>query len=186
MRNLDFEVECQTGASSSRLAGQDGGMATENCQRIEKTIRYMAQHLNQPLQASELAALANISLSHYFAIFKRTTGCAPIDFFIRLRMKRASQLLETTSMNVKEIAGQLGYEDPFYFSRLFKSVSGVAPSDYRKARKDVGADPSNARLESFSAPVRNELQRNAFVPAKGTRSSLSMPFEGSQFSATRL
>jgi AraC-like DNA-binding protein len=101
-------------------------------------------------------------------------------------MKRARQLLETTSMNVKEIAGQLGYEDPFYFSRLFKSVSGVAPSDYRSARQDAGADPSNARSESFSVRARNELQRNVFVPAKGTRSSLSMPFDGAQFSATRL
>lgn len=103
----------------------------ENVRRIEISISYMAQHFNKPMQVDKLAALVNISPSHYFALFKRQTGCAPIDFFIRLRMERARRLLDTTSLNVKEIASELGYEDPFYFSRVFKSVNGVSPSEYR-------------------------------------------------------
>ncbi len=104
---------------------------TEADRKIRQTIIYMLEHLNQPLQVAKLASLANISPSHFFALFKQQTGCAPIDFFIRLRMQHACQLLDGTSLNVKEVAAVLGYEDPFYFSRTFKSVNRVAPSEYR-------------------------------------------------------
>ncbi len=62
------------------------------------------------------AAKANISQSHYFALFKRHIGSTPIDYFTQLRMQRACHLLGTTTMSVKGVAAALGYDDPFYFS----------------------------------------------------------------------
>jgi transcriptional regulator GlxA family with amidase domain len=99
--------------------------------KIEESIAFMLRHLDEPIQVATLAARANISPSHFFALFKRRVGCAPIDYFIRLRMQRACRLLDETLLSVKEVAAALGYDDPFYFSRLFKSVNRVAPSDYR-------------------------------------------------------
>ena len=103
--------------------------------RVEQSIAHMSQRLDEPVQVSTLAALVNMSPSHYRVVFKRQTGLAPIDYFIRLRMNQARHLLEDSSMSVKEVAAALGYEDPFYFSRVFKSVNHVAPSDYRAARR---------------------------------------------------
>ncbi|MGA2029655.1 MAG: AraC family transcriptional regulator, partial [Verrucomicrobiota bacterium] len=54
-------------------------------QKIAQSINYMMQHLDQPLQVATLAATVNVSPSHFFVLFKRRTGCAPIDYFIRLR-----------------------------------------------------------------------------------------------------
>lgn len=99
--------------------------------RIAQTVGYMRTCLNRPLQVTSLARMANVSPSHFFAVFKKQTGFAPIDFFIRLRMERACELLTATEMSIKEIAAALGYDDPFYFSRLFKSVHQMAPSIYR-------------------------------------------------------
>jgi AraC family transcriptional regulator of arabinose operon len=104
-------------------------------QRITQTITYMKEHLNQPLQLDALAALANLSRSRYVALFKEQAGYAPIDYFIRLRMHRACQLLDTTDASVKELAAQLGYEDPLYFSRVFRAVNDLTPTEYRKTRK---------------------------------------------------
>ena len=104
-------------------------------QKIAQTINYMKQHLNQSLQLDALAAIANLSRSRYVELFKQQTGYAPIDYFIRLRMHRACQLLDTTDLSVKAIANTLGYLDPLYFSRLFRTVNEKSPVEYRKLRK---------------------------------------------------
>src|ERR1043165_4418042 len=110
--------------------------------RIGLTISYMKEHLNEPLRAATLAAVAKMSLPHYFVIFKRCTGSTPIDYFIKLRMQRARELLSTTSCSVKEIAGVLGYDDPLYISRVFKSVNQSTPTQYRANHRWNGALPS--------------------------------------------
>lgn len=104
-------------------------------QKITRTLAYMKQHLDQPLQLDALAALASLSRSRYAALFKEQTGFAPIDYFNRLRMHRACQLLDTTALNIKAIAGQLGYQDPLYFSRVFRSITELSPMEYRRRRK---------------------------------------------------
>jgi AraC-like DNA-binding protein len=104
-------------------------------QRINQTIAYMKQHLEEPLHVSTLASLANFSPSHYTALFKQFTGYTPTDYVIRLRMHWARQLLDTTSLPIKRIAASLGYDDPFYFSRVFKAVNEASPTEYRLTRK---------------------------------------------------
>jgi AraC-like DNA-binding protein len=104
-------------------------------QKIAETVAFMKQHLNHALQLDALAAMGGLSRSHYAELFKKHTGYAPIDFFIRLRMHRACQLLDTTELSVKTIASLLGYEDPLYFSRVFRAVNEKSPVAYRKLRK---------------------------------------------------
>lgn len=104
-------------------------------QKIANTIAYMKQHLNRAMSLNALAALANLSRSRYMELFKQQTGYAPIDYFIRLRMHRACQLLDTTDLSIKGIAAELGYEDPLYFTRVFRSVNEKTPTAYRKWRK---------------------------------------------------
>lgn len=116
--------------------------------KIGDSITYMVQHLSQPLQVATLAALVNISPSHYFALFKRRTGRAPMDYFTRLRMEEARRLLDTTTASVKEVAAALGYDDPFYFSRVFKSVNQLAPSNYRMKAKTATQAGEDSPCES--------------------------------------
>jgi transcriptional regulator GlxA family with amidase domain len=126
---------------SLRPAGARAGAATEGFrvggggsrQKVEPCSAYMEKHVNQPLQVSTLAAQANVSPSHFFALFKQLKGCPPMDYFTRLRMRHARELLDTTPASVKEVAAALGYDDPFYFSRVFKAVHQVPPSRYRRA-----------------------------------------------------
>jgi AraC-like DNA-binding protein len=126
-----IEVEPSKAAVQDFPDCQTGSCESEAVRKIEQSIAYMLGHLDESLQVATLAARANISPSHYFALFKRQMGCAPIDCFIRLRMQHACRLLDETELSVKEVAATLGYNDPFYFSRIFKSVNRVAPSEYR-------------------------------------------------------
>jgi AraC family transcriptional regulator, arabinose operon regulatory protein len=119
------------------IARKSPQMETDAASRIGRTIEYMREHLNEPLRAATLAGVANMSLPHYFAQFKRVIGSSPIDYLIKLRMEHARQLLEQTSWSVKEVAVSLGYDDPLYFSRVFKSVNQTAPSDFRARTRDT-------------------------------------------------
>jgi len=120
------------------FAGRSKDRGLVASEKIEESIAYMTRNVNRPLQVSTLASLVNISPSHYFALFKRHTGRAPMDYFTRLRMEKARCLLETTASSVKEVAAALGYDDPFYFSRVFKSVNELAPSNYRMRQRSSG------------------------------------------------
>lgn len=99
--------------------------------KIARSIEFMKAHLAEPLRVGRLAAVVNLSASHYATLFKRLTGYPPVDYLIRLRMQRAVQLLNTTQLCVKEIAVRVGYPDQFYFSRAFKQIHDHSPSVHR-------------------------------------------------------
>ena len=116
--------------------------------KIGESIAYMTEHLNQPLQVATLASMVGISPSHYFALFKRHTGCAPMEYFTQLRMAAARQLLDNSASSVKEVAATLGYDDPFYFSRVFKSVNQLAPTNYRMKQRECCRQAENSPCET--------------------------------------
>ena len=102
---------------------------------INASINYMKEHLDQPLKVSAIASHFNYSNSHFFSLFKRKTGYSPIHYFNHLKIQRACQLLSFTDRSVKEISYSLGYEDPLYFSRLFKKTMSISPLQYRAEYK---------------------------------------------------
>jgi AraC-like DNA-binding protein len=166
-------------------APNHNGCRVESCEseavrKVEDSIAYMLRHLDEPLQVATLASRANVSPSHFFALFKRRVGCAPIDYFIRLRMRRACRLLDETVMSVKEVAATLGYEDPFYFSRSFKSVNRVAPSEYRLLKNGAKEAVKRCGITlRFFQPCesRTDLERNGSGLApdgNGSRSRLEL------------
>jgi AraC family transcriptional regulator, arabinose operon regulatory protein len=109
--------------------------APDSRQKVMQCIEYMKQHLDQPLRLSQLVAMANMSASHFKAQFKQHVGYACIDYFIRLRIHHACQLLDTTDLSAKAIANEVGYADPLWFSKAFRAVTGMPPSEYRQKHK---------------------------------------------------
>jgi transcriptional regulator GlxA family with amidase domain len=120
----------------------------------------MRENVNKPLQVATLAAFANVSPSHFFALFKQLTGRPPMDYFTRLRMRHACWLLDSTRASVKEVAAALGYDDPFYFSRVFKAVNHVPPSRYRTSPSNC-ANLTGGRVLALNR--RGEIPRRAPV-----------------------
>ncbi len=104
-------------------------------ERIERVIDRMHNSLGETLSIEELAGDANLSCSHFAAIFKKRTGFPVLDFFTRLKMQQACYLLDSTAMPIKTIAADLGFEDPFYFSRTFRRIYDLSPLQYRTMRK---------------------------------------------------
>ncbi|MFA9558308.1 helix-turn-helix domain-containing protein [Evansella sp. AB-rgal1] len=102
---------------------------------VNSSIQWMTENMDSTCTLDELAFQANVSKSHYLHLFKETTGYSPIDYFNRLKIQHASQLLDLSMLSIKEISMRVGFKDPYYFSRLFSKVMGLSPREYRKLKK---------------------------------------------------
>lgn len=101
----------------------------------ERLRAIMQEHVHGQLNLDALAAEAKLSKYHFSKKFKAQTGESPIQYFINMKIQRACYLLDSTSQPVKQIAAALGYDDAYYFSRLFKKNIGLSPREYRQHRR---------------------------------------------------
>ncbi|AWY00121.1 transcriptional regulator [Marinomonas primoryensis] len=94
----------------------------------------MLTHLHEKLDIETLAATANLSKYHFIKRYKALTGRTPINDFIHMKIERACHLLDISDQSMAEIGWAIGYEDAYYFSRVFHKVMGISPSRYRSIR----------------------------------------------------
>lgn len=99
---------------------------------MEYAQQYFQEHYNEDIQIKDYAKSRSMSVSWFLRNFKEFVGQPPAQYLLMFRMNNAIRLLETTDYNVTEISAIIGYDNPLYFSRLFKKRKGVSPSEYRK------------------------------------------------------
>jgi AraC family transcriptional regulator of arabinose operon len=109
--------------------------ATDKSSPIENAILYMQENIHNNLSLQELSTHYNYSPSRFSSLFKQKTGYAPIDYFIQLKMQKATQLLDFTEKSIKDVAQTFGFDDPYYFSRRFRKIIGMSPKKYRSINK---------------------------------------------------
>lgn len=97
----------------------------------KRSISYMTDQIQRMVTIKELAQQQNISVSYYSRLFKRYTGQSPLHYFMQLKIQTSCNYLSFTNKSIKEIANLLGFDDPFYFSRLFTTSMGMSPKKYR-------------------------------------------------------
>ncbi|MES2819828.1 MAG: AraC family transcriptional regulator [Pseudomonadota bacterium] len=98
---------------------------------IDAVQAVMRAHLHGALNLDQLAAQFKLSRFHFAKTYRALTGQAPIQAFIQLKMAHACRLLDEGGQGIRQVAEQLGYEDIYYFARLFRKVVGIAPGQYR-------------------------------------------------------
>jgi AraC-like DNA-binding protein len=102
-----------------------------NDARLATLLRFMRQHLADPLSIATLAKSVNLSQSQLHEMVRITTGKTPHRMLQELRVNEAAKLLVHPEVKIWQIAFDCGFTCPFHFSRTFKSIKGTAPSDYR-------------------------------------------------------
>ncbi|GBG12358.1 hypothetical protein PAT3040_07233 [Paenibacillus agaridevorans] len=101
-------------------------------ERIADTLNYMIDNLNVAHTIPALASRVALSPSRFSHLFKEQTGDSVLETLLKLRLKHAARLLKHTPSLVSEIAGQVGFQSPFYFTKQFTAMFGLSPSDYRR------------------------------------------------------
>ncbi|SFD75875.1 iron complex transport system substrate-binding protein [Paenibacillus catalpae] len=97
-----------------------------------KVLRYMHVHYAEPINLEHLAGLLAFSQRHLTRLFKQQTGFSPIDYLVRYRMEKAKGLLTSTDASLQQIAASVGYPDVYFFSRMFKKITGQSPIKYKE------------------------------------------------------
>ena len=98
---------------------------------IETIHAFMQERLHGHLDLDTLAEKVSLSKYHFSNKYKLLTGQSPIQHFLHLKMEHACYLLDVSGISVKDVSISLGYEDSYYFSRIFKKIIGVSPKQYR-------------------------------------------------------
>jgi transcriptional regulator GlxA family with amidase domain len=118
-------------------AGESGPIPSEHLRRQEQSQRlgqlhsYLLEHVDQKVSVGKAAAIAGMSESKFMRYFRTVTGETFVSYLTRLRLERAAQLLEETSLSIAEVASSVGFADQSYFDRVFRKHYGRTPSEVR-------------------------------------------------------
>lgn len=118
--------------STYRKAKYSEGKA-ENTSFISLATHFMYENIENKLTLHDIARHFGYSDSYFYRLFFKETNYAPITYFLHLKIERASQLLKNTNLKINQIALKLAFDDPYYFSRIFKKIVGMSPKSYRQS-----------------------------------------------------
>ena len=98
---------------------------------MEAATQFFNEHFTENISVEDYALSRHMSTCWFIRSFKRYNGVTPMQYIVNLRITNAKTLLRTTTYSVSEVAAVVGYENPLYFSRLFKKQTGLPPSEFR-------------------------------------------------------
>ena len=99
---------------------------------VDYAIIYMAENYTQSISIAEIAEEVGCERRKLAYLFDKQMGMSPIQFLTEIRLKKSREILRITAIPIKEIAEMVGYQDAFYYCRVFKKQYGMTPSEYRK------------------------------------------------------
>ena len=100
--------------------------------RHEETLAYIAQHYMEDLAVKDIAGYLGYSEAYFCKLFKQSFGHSFVSYLTDYRMQKAEELMRTSRLSIKEIGKTVGYPDPNYFTKVFRRVRGVSPSEFRE------------------------------------------------------
>lgn len=113
-----------------RTADGGRGPMREQMDCARMAAEYIVGHYEMPITVEGLAKYASVSHSSLYRRFVKRYQMSPKRFLLEYRIQRACVLLTTTSCSIQEVSNSVGFDDPFYFSRVFKELKGVSPRHY--------------------------------------------------------
>ena len=116
---------------------------------LERTILFIKNNYTRPITLGEVSRFCGISRYHFSRIFKVYTGYSFKEFLIRERLNAAKKLFREGEMNVSEVCYAVGFNDLSYFSRTFKRLEGMPPSEYMKMAKNMPPLKKHIRSSHF-------------------------------------
>ncbi|MDP9311486.1 MAG: ATP-binding protein [Chloroflexota bacterium] len=127
----DILTEAETAEVVERALAQPDALPPQTSMLVKHALAYMQQNYASALSRQEIADAVGVNKDYLGRIFHRELGISPWDYLSRYRIKRAKELLRTTSASITTVAVEVGFDDAAYFSRVFSKEVGCSPREYR-------------------------------------------------------
>ncbi|SIQ35008.1 AraC-like ligand binding domain-containing protein [Alkalispirochaeta americana] len=115
---------------------------------VEKALEVMQRCVSRAVTLEDIARSVGISREHLVRLCQESLGITPMRYLRRLKIEAATSMLVSSRRSVKEISRHLGFSSEFHFSKVFKGITGLAPSRYRRVfRQGLGTPPRGERRE---------------------------------------
>jgi AraC-like DNA-binding protein len=131
-QSKDILSDHETAAGIYRLLQGEDRLPQPTSLLVKQTIAYLQKNYAQHLTRQQMARAVGVSEDYLGRIFLQELGLSPMEYLNRYRIKEAKVLLRHTFTSVTDVASQVGFDDPAYFSRAFRKQVGVSPRAYRK------------------------------------------------------
>jgi AraC-like DNA-binding protein len=137
--NLDYSITSLfhfLGSLKFLGAYRDSLSSKENKRDFaDDAIHFMRENINKRLTLKDISDYVGFSISHFSTLFQKRTGFSPLNYFTQLKIQQACHYLDFSDMKINQISIMIGFDDPFYFSRIFTKTMGVSPTEYRNKKK---------------------------------------------------
>jgi AraC family transcriptional regulator len=125
---LSAHIAQQYSAAGAKLETYRGGLSRPLLNRV---LEYIDTYLGDNLELQQLAQVAGLNVFHFAKAFKQSTGETPHRYVLYKRMERARKFLRDSHLSVLETSARTGFVDQSHFSKVFRRIVGVSPSNYR-------------------------------------------------------
>jgi signal transduction histidine kinase/DNA-binding LacI/PurR family transcriptional regulator/AraC-like DNA-binding protein len=124
--------EAEIVATLHRALFDDDALPQQTSALVKRAVAYLHQNYTRPLARWEIAGAIGVSEDYLSRVFHRELGLSPWDYLNRYRIEQAKRLLRQTNNTIGAIASQVGFKDQLYFSRVFRKMTNLSPSAFRK------------------------------------------------------
>lgn len=121
-------------------------------QPVIETLGWLEEHLGENIDFEKIAGEKGLGYSTFRRYFKQVSGLPPQEYLQNLRLSRAKKMLVFSDLSIKQIAFKVGFDDPYYFSRVFRAETGLAPSDFRLQQQLGTAGIPAVKAPAFNRP----------------------------------
>ena len=119
-------------------------------QAILDAKKFIQSNYKNPISLTDVADFVGLSPTYFSELFKKEEDINFIDYLIEFRIKKAKHLLRYTDYKIYEVAREVGYENIYYFSRIFKRQTGLSPKQYRQNKSKKQKKRQKSKMAKFS------------------------------------
>lgn len=134
LKKLNTRLKLKNPHSASPIIDPDDLEAEIN-EQFRELLRYVNHHYHEELQLKELASRFHLHFTYCCDLFRKTTKTTFSDYVTRLRLNKACELLQNKTLPIYEISARVGYNDHYYFNKVFKKHHGITPAQFRRRRR---------------------------------------------------